>query len=392
MKSFVLGFMVMAFALLGVHAQGGEYVAQIDSVSPAQYSGDCPTNLRVIGRIAIPLGRTDRVQIVIDQTFPPGTAQSSLPLSGLNMSMVTGTGSPMPIDQTVSVYMAKAVWIEIRGPQTGSWGGVQDVLKCKSNVVPLSFTCAGVYSAKIDKKIDPQTLQQPPSRPENLSAVQDRKIGLDHATSVKLTWQAPAPLVPVAGYTIERKVQGQSGGFLLIAQLAKPQNGPLPLSYDDTGLDYNKTYIYRMKARNQYGESPYSSQATIHTQAGDVVGFMAGQKPAQPTGLRAQVMGPAKVDLYWLVPANTLGANLIKGFVVFRRTPGDVWLPAGTMPVTPNQTTGAFTFHYQNSSLKAGQQYFFRVCSYRDEAQQQISDFSNEAKVTMPKEPVRLAK
>jgi hypothetical protein len=56
------------------------------------------------------------------------------------------------------------------------------------------------------------------------------------------------------------------------------------------------------------------------------------------------------------------------------------------MPAAQGQTTGTFTFHYINSSLKAGQQYSFRVCSYRDEAHQQTSDYSNEAMATMPGE------
>jgi hypothetical protein len=384
-RKHVLHFLLVLVAgLLGSRAQGAEYFAHIDSVTPTQYSGKCPTTLQLKARISVPSGKMATVQIQVDQKIPAGVTLPPLYGAGLVISY-TGDGSVKNIDMPIDVYGAKAIWIELKSP-SGTWdwntaqGGVE------SNKVDLSYVCAGAMTSQLKKKeVNVQSVQQPPSRPEHLTATASKRIGINRTTTVKLGWQAPAPLVPVNGYQIERKIQGQSGGFAIIAQMQKPQNAPLPTSYDDTGLDYGKTFIYRMKALNAFGESPYSNQATVHTQAADIAGYVAVQKPAQPNGLRAQVMAPGKVALHWLVASgNPMATGAIKGFGVFILKPGEMWLPAGKMPVVNNQTTGSFTYNYENTSLKAGQKYSFRVCSYKDEAMQQVSDYSNEAQVIMP--------
>jgi hypothetical protein len=385
-RKHVLSFLLVLVAgLMGPQARGAGFYAHIDSVTPTQHSGQCPTTLQLKGRISAPAGQATLVEIKIDQIVPPGVTVPPSYGSDLTFSY-TGSGENVVtnIDRSIEVYGAKAIRIQIRKP-TGTWSMTAPEGET-SNRVDLSFSCVGPVAALLKKKeVNVQSVQQPPSRPEQLTATASKQIGIHNTTTVKLGWQPPVSLIPVDSFKIERKIQGQSGGFVIIAQMQKPQNGPLPTSYDDTGLDYNKTYIYRMKATNAFGESPYSNQATVHTQAADIAGTMAKLKPAQPSGLRAQAVGPGKVALHWMVaPGNPMETGAIKGFGFSILKPGEMWLPAGKMPVANHQTTGSFSYNYESSSLNAGKKYSFRVFSYKDEAMQQVSDYSNEAQVTMP--------
>lgn len=379
--------LVLVAGLMASQAQAAGYYAHVDSVTPTQYNGQCPTTVQLKARVSAPAGKPSTVRIQIDQKIPGNAALPSgyganltFPYTGAGETVVTN------IDRSFEVYGAKTIWIEVT-EQVGTWN-MSAVDGAVSNQVSLSFVCAGAMASQIKtkKQVSSQVTHQPPARPEHLTATADKRVGIDHVTTVRLNWQTPASLVPPEGFKIERKIQGQSGGFVIIAQMQKPQNAPLPTSYNDTGLDYGKTYIYRMKTFNAYGESPYSNQATVQPAAGNVAGYMASQKPAQPAGLRAQAAAPDNVLLQWQVaPGNPVATSAIKGFAFSILKPGEMtWLPAGTMPVTNGQTTGSFSFHYASTSLHAGQKYSFRVCSYRDEALTQVSDYSNVAQVIMP--------
>ena len=86
----------------------------------------------------------------------------------------------------------------------------------------------------------------PPSAPVSFTAeVVSSRLMVD------LSWTPDEELVD--GFTIERKT-GTTGSFAEIADLA----GDV-LSYTDTSLSHDTIYYYRLRAYNQYGDSPYSS-------------------------------------------------------------------------------------------------------------------------------------
>ncbi len=62
-------------------------------------------------------------------------------------------------------------------------------------------------------------------------------------------------------YRIERK-QGGGGVFELIDTVLGEIGSGTMMSYSDTGLDYDTTYIYRVYATNDIGDSGYSNEAT----------------------------------------------------------------------------------------------------------------------------------
>jgi hypothetical protein len=363
-------------AVTGLAASNARADLLVDSAAPTQYRGGCPTTLTVKGHFSVqPEGRY-LYRFVVDQTAP----QDSSPLSGLSgVGGMIGPGASgtKSVEATMSVYAAKSVALEVTryGAGVPANGSVTT-----SAPVALAFFCNG--SVRPTTQVNVSAPQQPPARPEGLTATASPKLGLNQTTSVRLQWQPPAGLSQVAGYKIERKVQGESGGFVLIAQIQKPAgNAPLPATYEDSGLDYHKTFLYRIKAHNQYGESPYSNQATVHTQVADIAGQAAVTKLAPPAGLRAQVVAANRVDLFWQVPVSVVAP---KGFRIERKAAGQQWLVVGTLPVTNNQTSGAFTHPYLAQDLQPGATYGFRVCAFKDEAMQQLSGYSNEATATMP--------
>jgi len=78
-------------------------------------------------------------------------------------------------------------------------------------------------------------------------------------TSITLSWKDNA--TGEDGYRIERKVSGGSYGVIKTL-------GPNATSYTDSGLSPSTTYIYRVIAYNNIGESPsYSNEASATTPA-----------------------------------------------------------------------------------------------------------------------------
>src|SRR5690606_37225917 len=73
------------------------------------------------------------------------------------------------------------------------------------------------------------------------------------SSSVTLTWADNAD--NEAGYIVERAVVS-TGPFTAVAQL-----GEDVITYEDTGLAYNTTYYYRVKAQNDTGDSDYTATA-----------------------------------------------------------------------------------------------------------------------------------
>ena len=152
--------------------------------------------------------------------------------------------------------------------------------------------------------------------------------------SVRLAW---TNVERETGYRLERRVDGTDGPWALIAT-----TGADVTTYLDEALEPGRTYLYRVRAFNDAGESA-NSNTTYRTIPRDVV------VPAAPTGLDATLV-EGRVRLTWNDVENE------RGYRVERRLDGSAeeWRQVGT--TAANVTT--FT---DGSGLLPGRTYVYRV-------------------------------
>ncbi|HYG78185.1 MAG TPA: DUF5060 domain-containing protein [Planctomycetota bacterium] len=91
-----------------------------------------------------------------------------------------------------------------------------------------------------------------PAAPSNLSA------SAASSSSINLVWSDNA--TNETGFKLERKTG--TGAFTQIALLSANA-----LSFSDSGLSASTTYVYRLRATNASGDSPYSNEASATTQS-----------------------------------------------------------------------------------------------------------------------------
>lgn len=171
---------------------------------------------------------------------------------------------------------------------------------------------------------------------------------------VDLSWTDSAS--DETGFKVERK-QGVSGSYTLLAIL--PANS---ISYSDISVTVGITYIYRLRAYNSAGNSPYTNEATVS------ISGVTPLLPAAPTSLIATAISASQVDLIW-----TDNATDETGFRLERKI--------GTAGVYSEITTfSANVTSFSDTSLTAGQDYIYRIRAYNSAGD---SSYSNEAVVNI---------
>ncbi len=149
---------------------------------------------------------------------------------------------------------------------------------------------------------------------------------------------------------VERKTEG--GTYVTLATLGANVN-----SYTDTyGISEGVKYTYRIRLKNQIGETPGhpDNERSIST------GLIA------PSGLRATALSKSKVKLTWFD-----GSGSEKGFKIYRHN--------GTGSYIHIKTVGKNVTSYTDKKLATGTKYWYQVKAYNDSGD---SDPSNEAEVT----------
>ena len=137
-------------------------------------------------------------------------------------------------------------------------------------------------------------------------------------------------------YRIERLTD--PGVFTQIATIPAVTGSALGVTYVDNTVQSGKTYIYRIRAWNTLGNSPYSNEVTIN--AWDSV---------TPATLVVTPVSSSRIDLAWSY-SGTASYNTI----IERKTGTDgAW--------TPIYTTAMGTVKFSDSGLAANTRYFYRV-------------------------------
>jgi chitodextrinase len=121
----------------------------------------------------------------------------------------------------------------------------------------------------------PVTTLSPPAAPANLAAQATSPV------EVTLTWDDRSS--NETGFLLERR---EGAGEW--AQVAAPAANER--SYLDDGVAPDRSYTYRLRARNLEGESPYSAEASVSTPVPPI---------AAPSGLQARAESSTRIRLTW---------------------------------------------------------------------------------------------
>lgn len=114
-------------------------------------------------------------------------------------------------------------------------------------------------------------------------------------------------------------------------------------SYNDSGLDAESGYYYRVKASNEEGDSAYSRIIRATTEPEPIL------VPSAPTGFTAQLLAGGQVELEWVDRSNSE-----LGFVI-ERADNRNFKEASFFFVEPNVTS------FLDSATKGGRAYYYRV-------------------------------
>ena len=193
------------------------------------------------------------------------------------------------------------------------------------------------------------TLKFPPKAPTYLVA-----IGVE-SNQINLFWIDNA--TNEDGFIIERKTEGES--YQAIQTI--PAN---TTSYNDTGLDAQTVYHYRIKSFNNGGSSEYSNEVRAKT---------LKQIPSAPTNLVADAVSTRQINLTW-----TDNAQHEDGFILERKKPGEDFQRIATPPTDQES--------YQDSDVQPEKTFVYRIKAYNSSGN---SPYSNEVQVTTSVLPSR---
>ncbi|MEN6349580.1 MAG: stalk domain-containing protein [Syntrophomonas sp.] len=176
-----------------------------------------------------------------------------------------------------------------------------------------------------------------PSNPDKPAAPTNLTATVISSTQVNLSWKDNS--TNETKFTIIRKSIGANE---VIASLAANVT-----SYQDKNLSPNTSYIYRVIAMNDAGDS-LSGEATAKTKSDS---YTDDSPPAAPSNLSATAISSSQINLSW--QANT-GAM---GFVIKRKSAGDY---EDIADLLPNVTS------YQNKNLSPDTSYTYIVMAWNN--------------------------
>lgn len=204
-----------------------------------------------------------------------------------------------------------------------------------------SFGDSG-YSNEINLTTPP--CGSPPNAPSELNGV------ASSCNKVDLTWTDNSDNED--GFKIERKeIEGSyAEAGTVSANVA---------AFSDTTVQPNKTYYYRVRAYNGFGNSNYSGEVNTTTPP-------CGTPPSAPTNLTASVISTTEVSLSW-----TDVSDNEDGFKIERKESGGTY--------SEIKTLSAGTTSYSDTGLSPNTTYYYRIRAFNSYG---TSSYSNEASAT----------
>jgi len=217
-----------------------------------------------------------------------------------------------------------------------------------------------------------------PATPANLGAV------LLGSTTIELRWTAPradsggGDLTGLSEFVIYRAAESSSAGFTEFGRVDSSKG-----VYQNSGLDLNKTYFYRISAVDALGnESTLSGAVSLTTPSS--VGDQ--DAPGTPTNLAAVLKGGTTIELQWNAPkADASGGDLsgLSRFVIYRAVGSSA---AGFTVLTQVDSTKRI---HQDGGLDFSTTYLYRVSAV--DASGNESSLSSSVSLTTDTESASIA-
>ncbi|MHA2098166.1 MAG: fibronectin type III domain-containing protein [Candidatus Kariarchaeaceae archaeon] len=192
-----------------------------------------------------------------------------------------------------------------------------------------------------------------PGSPTGLSATKGDQ-------TIDLSWNAPSDTGgnDITGYNIYRN------GSLHISNIQTT-------SYQDSGLENGKLYIYTVSAINDNGAGTQSSSASA----------IPSTTPGSPTTVSVTA-GNSSVLLNWGAPSNNGGAT-ITGYVIYRSTTSSSY---GTSLIT----VGAGVFSYNDTTATNGVTYYYVITTNNTNGESAFSSEVNAKPVSIASAPTNV--
>jgi hypothetical protein len=190
----------------------------------------------------------------------------------------------------------------------------------------------------------------PPAAPASISASQPAP---DIRADVTVSWPAVTGLAD--GYQLERRNVTAGGSFAQIAQI----NGATTLSYNDTGLQSNTEYQYRVRAyRNALsgGYSPASTSLRVRYTRPGVNLYVSGA--SQQT---ADVYSAGYNGIYTLNWAAAGGT--VSSFTIRELSPGGAWQAASLTALQCTTSLCNYDKEFNNSGADHIYRYRGQACN-----------------------------
>ena len=171
-------------------------------------------------------------------------------------------------------------------------------------------------------------------------------------TQINLSWTAPTNNGGsiVTGYKLEYKI-GTSGTYSILVA----NTGNTATTYSHTSLTSGQAYVYRVSAINSVGSSNPSPEATATPSTSSVSNASTKTAPGTPTSLSAVSVSGTQINLSWVAPSNTGGAD-ITGYKIESKK------GTGSYDVLVSNTGNTVTA-YSHTGLTTATQYYYRVSS-----------------------------
>ena len=209
---------------------------------------------------------------------------------------------------------------------------------------------------------------QPTPTPTPVPTVPARPTGLTSTTvaisSVTISWDDPGDS-SITGYQVLRRsrdgevYEDGQGAAQFVAVV--DDTGSAATTYTDTSVTPHTRYVYRVKARNSNGLSPWSSYLNVETPDFQI---QTQNSPAKPTGLVVSVALDNSVVFDWSDP----GDSSITHYKVLRRE-GD----SGQF-TTIEDNTGSADTSYTDTTVSADTAYEYRVIAVNGGGDSEESD------------------
>ena len=182
-------------------------------------------------------------------------------------------------------------------------------------------------SARTDVTAPPPPPPTPPAAPSSLSAA---AAGSDR---INISWSDNAS--DETGFRVDRSLNGST--WAQRASLSANATG-----FNDTGLNADTRYYYRVRAENSAGNSAWSNTSSVKTDAATPT------PPAAPNNLTASAAGTDQINIAW--SDNSTNET---SFRVDRSPNGSSWTQIATL--------GANATSHGDNGLNADTRYYYRV-------------------------------